>query len=160
MNSLDIAIIAIILISTLVGLLRGITREIFSLLSIFCGIIGASRWYQKISPFFLSKINNEPLAQGISFIVVFLVISILISLIGIILGKIWRILHLTLFDRIFGAVFGIIRGLILIGLMIILIEKFPMTATEKFVQGSALFHLLFPLKDALLSLFPFSFLEK
>jgi len=160
MNGLDITIIAIILISTVIGLLKGITREIFSLLSIFCGIVGASRGYQNLFPFFSSKINNPALANMISFITLFLIISLLISLIGLILGKIWKILHLSLFDRIFGAIFGIIRGLVLVGLMAILIEKFPISRIQGLVQGSIFFPLLSFLKDILLSLFPFAFLER
>ncbi|MEW6103615.1 MAG: CvpA family protein [bacterium] len=160
MNALDIVIVAIFLISILIGLLRGITREIFSLLSIFCGIIVASRGYQKFSPFFLKYINNESLANIISFVAVFLMTSLFISLIGILLEKVLKILHLSIFDRIFGAIFGAIRGLVLISLLVIIIEKFPISATEKLVQNSILFSLLSPLKDILLSLFPFQFLKK
>ncbi|MEW6007787.1 MAG: CvpA family protein [bacterium] len=160
MNSLDIAIIAIFLISIFIGLLRGITREIFSLLSIFCGIIIASRSYQKFSPLIFKYINNEPLANIISFVVVFLITSLFVSLIGIILEKMWKILHLTLFDRIFGAIFGIIRGFVLIGLMVILVEKFPIGATQRLVASSMFFPFFSSLKDILISLFPFQFLEK
>lgn len=158
MNSLDVIIIAIILISIFIGLLRGITREIFSLLSIFCGIIVASRYYQKLSLFFISKINNEILANAISFIVIFLVVAIFISLIGIILCKIWRILHLSLFDRVLGAFFGLIRGIILVALLAILIEKFPIGKIQKIADVSVFLPFVSPLKDILLSLFPFSFL--
>lgn len=160
MNPLDIVIIAIILISILVGLLRGITREIFSLLSIFCGIITASRYYQKLSPFFINKVGNETLANIISFIVIFLVVSLFISLIGMFLCRIWRILHLNLFDRIFGALFGLLRGLVLVTLVVILIEKFPIDKIQGIAKGSFFFPFLSPLKDILLSLFPFVFFER
>lgn len=158
--NLDIVIIAIILISILVGLLRGITKEIFSLLSIFCGIITASRYYQKLSFFFISKVHNEILANIISFVVIFLLVSLFISLIGMLLCKIWRILHLGLFDRIFGAVFGLIRGLVLVALVAILIEKFPIGKIQTMAHQSFLFPFLSPLRDILLSLFPFSFFER
>ncbi|MEW6481530.1 MAG: CvpA family protein [bacterium] len=160
MNSLDIAIIAIFLISIFIGLLRGITREIFSLLSIFCGIIIASRSYQKFSSLIFKYINNEPLANIISFVVAFLITSLLVSLIGIILEKMWKILHLTLFDRIFGAIFGIIRGFVLIGLMVILVEKFSIGAIQRLMASSMFFPFFSLLKDILISLFPFQFLEK
>jgi len=157
---LDIIIVTITLTSTLVGFVRGITREIFSVLSIFIGIIGASRGYQDVLPIVRSKIQNEVLASIISFVVLFLIIVILVSLVGTVLCRIWRILHLSIFDRIFGGIFGLLRALIVLGLIAIIIKSFPFTPIYKLTQNSILFPYVEILGDFLLFLFPFSFVER
>ncbi|MFH0775970.1 MAG: CvpA family protein [bacterium] len=155
MNILDIIFIAVLLISTIMGLFRGATREIFSLGAVVCGVLGASRLYPKFTPYVTKYISNPVLANLLSFVIIFVVIAGVLMLISIILCKIWKILLLGWADRVGGALFGFIRGVVLIGVICALLSIFPLEKTKEMMKNSNLLPSLEPVKEVLFSLFPF-----
>jgi len=155
MNILDIIFIAVLLISTIMGLFRGATREIFSLGAVVCGVLGASRLYPKFTPYVTKYISNPVLANLLSFVIIFVVIAGVLMLISIILCKIWKILLLGWADRVGGALFGFVRGVVLIGVICALLSIFPLEKTKEMMENSKLLPSLEPVKEVLFSLFPF-----
>jgi membrane protein required for colicin V production len=155
MNILDIIFIAVLLASTIMGLFRGATREIFSLGAIVCGIFGASRLYPKFTPYLAKYVSNPVLTNLLSFVIVFLVIAGSLMIISIILCKIWKILLLGWADRVAGALFGFVRGVVLIGVICALLSIFPLEKTKEMMENSQLLPSLSIIKEVLLSLFPF-----
>jgi membrane protein required for colicin V production len=120
--ALDYALLALVGLSTLVGLLRGFFREAMSLLVWIGAVWLAGRFGADAAPLLTDYIPNAPLrlwaARGL------LLVGMLIAG-GILTWLLTMILHgsgLGGTDRAVGMVFGFARGLLLAGLAIIVMQ--------------------------------------
>lgn len=119
MNWVDLLFIAILIISSGFGVLRGMFKEILSLLTwVFAFVIAQSFW--PALDYLLEPLMSEvpslraPLAWGALF-----VSSILIgSLLQHIVLELIRVTGLTGSDRALGAIFGLLRGVVIIVLLL------------------------------------------
>lgn len=104
----DIVVVSITILLGLKGLLRGLIKEVFGLLSIVGGIFIASRVAadvgKAIAP--ILGLENSATIKLIGFIISLIAVWAVIYLLGIIISKIFSVSGLGLFDRIFGFIFG------------------------------------------------------
>lgn len=119
MNWVDLLFIVALIISSGFGILRGMFKEILSLLTwVFAFVIAQSFW--PALDYLLQPLMSEvpslraPLAWGALF-----VSSILIgSLLQHIAFELIRVTGLTGSDRALGAIFGLLRGIVIIVLLL------------------------------------------
>ncbi len=106
----DLVVLAILLVSALIGLMRGFVREALGL----CAWIGAAllaiRLYPQALPLSRRLIGDDTVADPIAFLVVFAVLLIAFLLIAAALGGLVRGSLLGGLDRIVGFGFGLLRG--------------------------------------------------
>ncbi|MFH2012491.1 MAG: CvpA family protein [Pseudomonadota bacterium] len=133
---LDTVIIVIIVISIIIGIKRGLVKEAFSLLSLILGIFIASRSYMEGAKIIDKLIHHPNIAKIISFIAIFLLVAVLLSIISILIKKLIKFVQLGWIDRLGGLAFGFVRGGIIIGVLLILITKYPVLGSDKWVKGS------------------------
>ncbi|HCX90516.1 MAG: hypothetical protein COW04_10260 [Deltaproteobacteria bacterium CG12_big_fil_rev_8_21_14_0_65_43_10] len=136
MNSLDIVIIFIVGISIVFGVKRGLIKESFTLFALILGIVIASRSYIVGAKILGKIIHNPNVANIVSFVAVFLLVAIFLTLVGILLKKLIRLVQLGWIDRLGGAVFGFIRSSIIVGVLLVLITKYPVLGCDKWVKGA------------------------
>jgi len=117
LNTLDIIILALVLISATLGIKKGLLRSIFSLAGILTGLFVATRYNDKLTSA-LGFLKLEPkLLSLISFIAIVIFVYFLS---GYIAGKISGFNSVTkTFDSILGAAFGIMKGLVIASLFCI-----------------------------------------
>jgi membrane protein required for colicin V production len=114
MNWVDIAVLLVVAFSGMLGLLRGMVREIFGLIA-WAGAAVAAIWYFPQAQGIARKsIDNPDLADPVAFGVVFLVVLIALSLIARMLGGAVRRSALGSLDRTLGLLFGLARGVALL----------------------------------------------
>jgi membrane protein required for colicin V production len=130
MTSLDWIVLAILGLSTFLGVLRGFAREVLSLVSWVLAFVGARLFAPLIAPS-LPGLDSPSLRYAAALVLVFVVILILSSLTAAVIGKLINLAGLGAYDRFLGALFGILRGTVaLLGLTLIAgLTAFPKTQT-------------------------------
>lgn len=118
MTSFDYLVLGIVIISGLLGLLRGLVKEILSLCAYVAAFIGAVWWGPRVSDWLDPVIDNPLLRTGLSYLAVFLVVLLLVGLLNITLATLVNKTGLTPADHGLGGLFGVLRGsLIVLGLV-------------------------------------------
>jgi len=114
MNLVDLAVILIVAVSALLGLSRGLVRELLGLGSWILAGIGAYRFGPAAIPMSRQAIGNPDIADAVAYIVVFVILLIVLSLLANLIGRMVRVSALGGLDRTLGLVFGIARGAIIL----------------------------------------------
>lgn len=111
---LDVILVAIMLISGFLAMLRGLTREMLSIMSWALAAIAALFIYPLYRDHVRQFIQPDILADGVLITTVFVIVLIVVSLVTVRLSD--RVLdsRVGALDRTFGFVFGLARGLILV----------------------------------------------
>ena len=124
MGLLDIAIIGLILISVLVGLIRGFTKELMSIAAWVISIYLAFNFYPLAATYFSQYINNELASNLAGGAAIFVVTLFVLSLIGYLIAKMVSASGIKGTDRVLGSVLGFVRGVLIIGFFIVVASIF------------------------------------
>ena len=156
-NGVDYIILAVLFFSTLIGLFRGLVREILAIFTWIGALIIAILLASRVAELFtgsdagrsvISGTSNaiganttEPIslvALGLSFVCLFLLTLIIGSLISSSINRVVEGTGMGLANRLFGGVFGFLRGF-LVNLMLVFVvqlttlDKEPMWKESKLV---------------------------
>ena len=130
MNIVDVTILIVLLIYTLLGLKRGFTRELLSLIGIFAVIVLSFLFKNPISvilynnlPFFnfggifkditvLNILVYEVIAFIIVFIILFIILKILMKLTKVFEKFLTATVILGIPSKVLGAIVGLIEGIV------------------------------------------------
>ncbi len=121
MNKLDIIFIAILSITLIRGLLRGIVKELIGIGGIIGAFLIASNFYNHIIKYIEQIISDEKIAAIIAFASLFIVTLLLIYFLGAIIREFLKSLSLGWLDRIGGAAFGFLKGILISSLIIFML---------------------------------------
>lgn len=122
---IDYAIVALIVISSVIGLMRGLVKEVFSLLLWVLAIWVGLNFSREGAVFLPAMITSPTARMASAFAVLFLLTLIIGSLISYLLGELIEKTGLTGSDRFAGMIFGIARGLLVVTLVIMLAGLTP-----------------------------------
>ena len=114
MTWLDYALIAVVGISALVGIWRGLVREVFALAGWIAAIAAAMLFAGDAAGLIPSGFATPLVRTVIAFSVLFLVILMAVSIAGLLFTKAVRAVGLGLADRTLGGVFGFARGALIL----------------------------------------------
>ena len=113
---LDLGLIAVILISAFLAMLRGLTREVLAIASWGAAAVAAFYFHPLVVPYIKTYIKadlNENVMRGLGAAAVFLVTLIIVWLITIKLSDAILDSKVGPLDRSLGFLFGAVRGLLL-----------------------------------------------
>ena len=111
---LDIILIVIMLVSACLAMMRGLTREVLSIVAWASAGFGAFFLYEPLLPLAIQYIQPDNLAKGVLIGGSFFVILIVISLLVILVTEILLESRIGALDRTLGFIFGLGRGLLLV----------------------------------------------
>lgn len=111
---LDWAMLAVLAISVLVGLWRGLVYELLSLAGWLVAWFVAQRWGAGLTESLPLGMPGSASRAGVSFAVVFIATLIVWSLLAKLVRMLISATPLQLFDRVLGAGFGLLRGLLIL----------------------------------------------
>ncbi|NMD07761.1 MAG: CvpA family protein [Phyllobacteriaceae bacterium] len=115
---LDLILLGIMLVSGLLALMRGFTREVLSLVS--WGVAAAAAYFafmqKPLFDFVMPYVNNDKIAQAIIAAVAFLITLIIVSVISVKISDSVVESSVGAFDRTLGFIYGIGRGLVLVSI--------------------------------------------
>jgi membrane protein required for colicin V production len=103
---LDLAVLGIVLVSALLSMMRGFTREVLAIASWAAAAAAAYYFYPILMPYLTPYIHKEVIAQAAAAAIVFFVTLIVVSLFTVRLSD-------AILDRSLGFVFGVARGFLL-----------------------------------------------
>lgn len=151
----DLIVLAVLVISALVGFVRGATRELVAVLSFVIGVVAAILALPMVLPAILKVVETDWLAKAMALLFVFLAVFIVLRVVG---GLLTRKIHTTQLgpiDRAIGLGFGLIRALIVLGVFNIVFHvATPPERTPTWVINARLYPLTVFCADALQSLAP------
>ncbi len=123
---IDYTILGLILISSIIGLFRGLVREAFSLI-IWVFAIWVGLTFSRQFSSFLENVISIPSARiAVAFSILFIVTLILGAIISFLLGELVKKTGLTGSDRFAGMIFGVVRGMIVVAMVVMLAGLTPL----------------------------------
>ncbi|MFV2092959.1 MAG: CvpA family protein [Hyphomicrobiales bacterium] len=113
-TALDVILIGIALLSAILAMFRGFTREVLPILS-WVAAGGAALWaYPLMKDRVRELIQPEPLADGVLIAGTFIIVLIAVSLITVRITDLILDSQIGVIDRTLGFLFGLVRGIILV----------------------------------------------
>ena len=126
MSWLDLAIVGIILISTLISLVRGFVKESISLVSwVLAGFI-AFRYFSALAELLVTYVESPTIRTGVAFSVLFVSTLIVGAIINFMASQMVSKTGLSGTDKTLGMVFGAARGILIVTLIVLLAALTPM----------------------------------
>ena len=119
MPIIDIIIAVALLVSVVVGLMRGFVKEAISIAALLIAIWAALYFGPAVGDVSSSWLSSEGLQMWFGRILVFAIILSLGGLLGWGISKLVRMSVLSGMDRFFGSLFGAVRGVLLLAVFII-----------------------------------------
>ena len=114
MTWFDYALIAVVGLSALIGIWRGLVREVFALAG-WIAAIGVALLFAGEAAMLIPPSLATPLVRTvIAFTVLFIVILVVVSIAGLLFTKAVRAVGLGLANRTLGGVFGFARGALIL----------------------------------------------
>jgi len=110
---LDLAVITVVLVSGMLALLRGFTREVLAILSWVAAAAAAYFFYPLALPYIKPYVSKDEIALAASVASVFFVALIAVSLITVKLSDVILDSKVGALDRTLGFLFGAVRGALL-----------------------------------------------
>lgn len=131
MNSIDIALIVLLVLATLRGLWRGLIRESFGLVALLGGLMAALK-LSNAGAAVVGGSTGLPAATvaAITFVAIFMVVHGGVSLIGFVLDRVTGSTVRT-FSRLAGAAFGFAKGGMLLAFVLLFLDLFPVVPEIK-----------------------------
>lgn len=124
MNAADIGLIVIFLLSSVIGIWRGLTKEVLSLISWIGSIVAAVMLFPVAQHIAQNHIQNPMIANALAGFVMFIVFLIFFTLITHIIASYVRDSALGGIDRSLGFAFGIGRAIFLVCAVELLLSGF------------------------------------
>ncbi len=120
MNWIDIAVLAIVVLSAVISLWRGFVREALSLTNWVLAIWVSISFAHDLSGLLENSIRSPNVRLSVAFGVLFLATLIIGALVIYLVTQLVRKTGMTGTDRMLGVIFGIARGIMVIGILVLL----------------------------------------
>lgn len=114
-TTVDFAVIGIIVLSLILGLIRGLVKEVLSLVGFALAMWLSYRYSGPISIDFLKSLPGGDTGRlAVAFLVIFVGTWLVTKILSSLLTKALASVGLSVFDRLLGAAFGAIRGILIV----------------------------------------------
>ncbi|HET7757498.1 MAG TPA: CvpA family protein [Steroidobacteraceae bacterium] len=120
MNITDYLIVAAILISAVVGAMRGFLREAIALITWLIALLIAWHFSDLIEPHLGGLLAGSAVKPWAARIIIVVLVLLLGALIGAAAAHFVRLSMFSGMDRLLGFAFGLLRGLVLLGVFVML----------------------------------------
>ena len=126
MDAVDWILLAVLGVSMLLGMWRGLVREVISLAGWVAGFWIAQEWAPQAGTWLPLQGASEVLRYLAGFVTVFLVVLITSVVLGWVVSKLVSAVGLGVVDRLLGGVFGGLRGVMLLLTLAVVVSLTPM----------------------------------
>lgn len=143
MNWIDATILAIVILSVVIGIFRGFVKEVLSLINWGGAIFATIYFHEKAQNYLKAYIDSETVLSMASFAAVFLIFIIAGSLVTHFIGYLVKKSGLGGTDRMLGLVFGFARG-VLVSAVLLAAVSFTPVKSQKTWQDSLILPIFNP----------------
>jgi membrane protein required for colicin V production len=156
-NWIDVILISVLVLTSILGVIKGLVKQVFGLLAVIVGLILALGFYSQVSWIYLRFVSNEVLANFLGFLTIFLVVLCLGWISSFCLSKFIKG-PLKLLNNILGGGLGFLKGILICGVVVFALLVFPIS--KKALKESALSPVCLQMTRAMISLIPRELKEK
>jgi membrane protein required for colicin V production len=110
----DYIVLFVLISSVIISTMRGLVKEILSLIGWVAAFVVANAYGAKLAPMLPSMVPGESLRLIVAFIALFLGVRVLMGLLGLAIGALIEASGLSLADRGLGGLFGLGRGIVIV----------------------------------------------
>lgn len=114
MTIFDYLVLFILIASIVISTLRGLVKEILSLLSWIVAFVLANAYGAQLAPLLPSMIPGEAVRLMVAFVALFIGVRLLMGLLMMAVDALIKASGLSLADRGLGGLFGLARGIIIV----------------------------------------------
>ena len=118
MTAFDIAVIAVITLSALIGVWRGVIREVFALAAWIAAVVCMFLFGDKLAKMLPFAQDTPWLRLLAGYALVFTGVFVLLSVAGFLFSKVVSAIGLSFVDRALGMMFGVVRGALIVVLLV------------------------------------------
>ena len=130
MTGFDIAVTVVITLSALIGLWRGVIREVFALAAWVAAVICMFVFGEQLAQVLPFARETPWLRMLAGYAIVFLGVFVALSVVGFLFSKLVNVIGLTFLDRALGMVFGMLRGGVIAVLLVFIAGATNLTTTD------------------------------
>jgi membrane protein required for colicin V production len=131
MNGADLLILSVLVISMLLGLVRGFVREAIALLAWLGGMWLAWRYAPLLEPYLGGAVGDPPVSTWTARGLIVLFVLFVGWMVSAILSHLLQHSGLSiLVDRVLGATFGVLRGAVVVAVFVLLGQFVELTQVE------------------------------
>ena len=120
MTIFDYLVLFVLISSVIISTLRGLVKEILSLLGWVVAFVVANMYGAKLAPMLPDLIPGESARLIAAFVILFLGVRVLMGLLSLAIGALITASGLSLADRGLGGLFGLGRGIVIVLAAVIL----------------------------------------
>src|ERR1700761_8616980 len=131
MNWVDGAVLAAILVSGLIGWVRGLVREGLGVGAWVLAAYIAFTWYDSAEPLVRRYIGNPDIGNPVAFGAIFVVALLVLSVVASVISRTVQGSALSTVDGTLGLAFGLVRGALLVavayiaGALLLPVDRWP-----------------------------------
>jgi membrane protein required for colicin V production len=137
MNWVDLLLLGLVVFSTVVGLMRGLLREVIVLVTWITAVWLAWKFAPSLEPHLGGALANEGVRTWAARAILFIAVVIVGSGLALLVNHLVRLSLFSGTDRACGALFGLLRGIIMAGLFVIFCHAVRLDG-ESWWRGSLL----------------------
>jgi len=150
---LDGAILIVVLVSALIGLVRGFVREVLSILSWLLAIVVAFSAYDAAADRFFTFVAANDLRRLVAFSSILVLTLVAATLVSHLVRHLLHATGLLPVDRLLGLFFGLLRGAVVVAVVAVLVADTEL-ARERWWRESLLVDRFEQTGRSLLTLMP------
>jgi membrane protein required for colicin V production len=135
MNFTDYVVIGAVLISAVVGAMRGFMREAVALVTWIIALFFAWHFSDLIEPHLGGLLAGSTVKPWAARIIIVVIILLIGAAVGSLLGRFVRLSMFSAMDRFLGLVFGLLRGAVLLGVFVILAQLLRLDGEHWWLQS-------------------------
>ncbi|MDZ7924599.1 MAG: CvpA family protein [Marinagarivorans sp.] len=138
MNWADWTIIGVLVLSSGLGLIRGLIKEALSLAIWVAAVIIAKTFGLRLATLLVDVIQTPSLRELAAFAILFVLTLIVGAIANYLIGALVKITGLSGTDRLLGLLFGVARGFIILMLVIVFLPTLLPVDQDSWWQQSSL----------------------
>jgi membrane protein required for colicin V production len=159
MNWVDITILAVTVVSTLMGMFWGLIRQIIAIFGLVGGIMIAGRFYEPVAEVLNGKDGSGLVADAnwariIAFVGILIIFSLALGAVGSVLRVLAKILFLGWLDHLLGGLLGLLMAITLVVPLLVVPTVFPVPGLSDAVRSSQVAHWFSGYVPVVLSMLP------
>ena len=123
MNWLDYVLLAIIVVTAVVGIVKGFIRQVVGLVAVIAGLVLAVVYYEQMAHVFQTFVKNQLVSNFLGFLLIFVIVLVAGAILGHLITKA-MVGPLAFVNRLFGAIFGLVKAVLICGILVFALVSF------------------------------------
>jgi membrane protein required for colicin V production len=148
----DIIVLAVVGVLTLLGLWKGLVRQVVGLAGVAAGYVTAMKFYGPLAAKFLTGFRPAT-GKVISFLAIFIACIVAASIVGWIAGKLMGAAGLGILNRVGGGILGGAKGCLIVSVAVMMLIAF-MPPNSSVFKGSGTMNYIQPIAGIVSRLAP------